>query len=281
MTELQKKELELLKYFIDVCEYLKVKYYLVCGSALGTVKYKGFIPWDDDIDVALPRNDYEIFVREAQKYLPQNIFVQTYKTESNFPQIYCKLRDSDTTYIENSARKLSINHGIFIDVFPLDGYPKKEIEQKKLEFKKRIYQNLLWSCYEIERKGLSNVLCKIYRVLGISKNIDKVVAKYEKLISSYSIENSTYICNHGNWQGTKEYADYRQYGEGTWGKFESLQVRIPEKYDEYLVQKYGDWKIDLPVEEQVGHHTYYILDIENPYSKYKNCEGLKGGESGR
>lgn len=268
MTELQEKELELLKYFIDVCNCLQVKYYLVCGSALGAVKYGGFIPWDDDIDVALFRKDYEVFVKNAKQYLPSNIFVQTYKTDPYFPQIYCKLRDSNTTYIENSAKKLTINHGIFIDVFPLDGYPEKWLERKKLEVKKRIYQNMLWSCFELERKGISEILYKIYCILGINRNSYKIVEKYEKLITLYSIENSKYICNHGNWQGKKEYAECDQYGRGIIWNFESLSARIPENYDKYLIQKYGDWKQDLPLEKQIGHHSHYILDIKKSYRNY-------------
>lgn len=74
MTELQETELELLKQFLLVCEQFKLTYYLVCGSALGAVKYGGFIPWDDDIDVALPRKDYEVFCREAPKMLPEWCF---------------------------------------------------------------------------------------------------------------------------------------------------------------------------------------------------------------
>lgn len=270
MTDLQKKEFEILKYFINICEKLNLTYYLVCGSALGAVKYQGFIPWDDDIDVAMPREDYEVFCNSAQQYLPDNIFVQTYRTDFEFPQIFCKLRNSDTTYIEEAALKLNINHGIFIDVFPLDGYPKKKISMCLFEIKKRLYQSVLLSAYEIKRSGKSRMLYTIYRFLGITKNKSGVAYHYEKMIRKYKWENSSLIANHGNWQGKLEYAPKEQYGNGVLAEFEGRKVRIPEKYDEYLTQKYGDWRADLPIDEQQGHHYYTICDVNKSYIQYMN-----------
>ena len=162
MTELQKAELDLLKYFIEICNKLDLKYFLVCGSALGAVKYNGFIPWDDDIDVALKRDDYEVFCSYAQNMLPSNIFLQNHNTEPGFPHIYSKLRNSDTTYIEMSAKKLDINHGIYIDIFPLDGYPKNKFTQTIFEFRKRLFESMLLSAYDIPRSGKSVILYNIY-----------------------------------------------------------------------------------------------------------------------
>lgn len=95
MNDLQKCELELLKYFIDICNKLNLRYYLVCGSALGAVKYGGFIPWDDDVDVALPRPDYEMFIKNAQRMLPSHVFLQNSMTDPQFPLIFSKLRNSN------------------------------------------------------------------------------------------------------------------------------------------------------------------------------------------
>ena len=121
MTELQTVELNLLKELLALCEKLSLRSYLVCGSALGAVKYGGFIPWDDDIDVALPRPDYERFCAEAPAYLPDWCFLQNYRSEPLYYLLGSKLRDSRTTYMEQMAERLPIHHGVFIDVFPLDG----------------------------------------------------------------------------------------------------------------------------------------------------------------
>ena len=91
MNKLQEIEFEMLKEFVRICDELNLTYYLVCGSALGAVKYKGFIPWDDDLDVALPRPDYEIFCQKAQSMLPSHLFLQNYKTDANYPLFMSKI----------------------------------------------------------------------------------------------------------------------------------------------------------------------------------------------
>ena len=121
MNALQKRVLELFQAFLQVCQQLDLSYFLVCGSALGAVKYQGFIPWDDDMDLAMLRPDYEVFLAKAQPLLPRHIFLQNYKTDPAFPAIYSKLRLSGTVFLEESAQHLPIHHGIFLDLFPLDG----------------------------------------------------------------------------------------------------------------------------------------------------------------
>jgi phosphorylcholine metabolism protein LicD len=106
------------------------------------------------------------------------------------------------------------------------------------------------------------------RILGFHLKTAKTAEKLEKLLSAWHIEDSKFWCNHGNWQGRLEYAPREQYGDGVMMKFEGLEVRVPELYDQYLTQKYGDWRADLPPEEQVGHHYYEILDLERPYTDY-------------
>ena len=270
MNSLQSTELEILKAFIGVCEQLKIKYFLVCGTALGAVKYNGFIPWDDDVDVGLYREDYEKFCNKAQALLPYYYFLQTYKTDSKFPCIYCKIRDSRTTYIEKSMSSLNINHGVYIDVFPLDGYPKNKEESAILEKQKRIHELKLASAFKTTKQHSlkSKVFLKIERMLGYHRRTAKTVLKLEKILSQWRIEESELICNHGNWQGKLEYAPKSQYGEGVLVDFEGIKVRVPEYYDEYLTQKYGDWRAELPKEQQIGHHYYEIMDLNTPYKKY-------------
>ena len=117
MTALQKIEFEMLKEFVRICDELNLRYYLVCGSALGAAKYGGFIPWDDDVDVALPRPDYDVFCQRAQDMLPKHLFLQNHKTDPNYPMIFSKIRHSGTTYVEKSLAKLNMNHGIYTDIF--------------------------------------------------------------------------------------------------------------------------------------------------------------------
>ena len=270
MNELQKKELELLSLFVDICTRLGLRYYLVCGSALGAVKYGGFIPWDDDIDVGMPREDYESFLAEAQKLLPKNIFLQNYRTDPAFPHVFSKLRNSDTTLIEENMAHLPINHGIYIDLFPIDGYPKSEREKKKLRYQKKFLGWLHYCALENKESVKVTVRNKFFRMLGYHKKTHRALAKLDSIISSYPTGDSEIWCNHGNWQGELEYAPVWQYGEGAEAEFEGVAVIIPEKYDEYLTQKYGNWRADPPKDKQKSHHMIKLLDTKKPYTEYIN-----------
>ena len=275
MTELQKKELEMLKLFINICNEFNLTYYLVCGSALGAVKYKGFIPWDDDIDVALPRCDYEVFLNKAQGLLPDWCFLQNYRTDTQFYLLGSKMRDSRTTYIEKMCGKLQINHGIFIDVFPLDGHWTEKADQntflkyqREFEAKRRVRLDYNRFSRENILSIRTNVYHWLFKFFNCYGNTPIYIEKFEKFVSSFDTRSSDVWCNHANSASSVEYAPKEQYGEGTWATFEGLQVRIPEKYDEYLTQKYGNWRADLPPEEQYGHHHYEVFDIERPYTYY-------------
>lgn len=267
MNELQKTELELLKVFTGICDRLGLRYYLVCGTALGAVKYGGFIPWDDDVDVGLLRQDYEVFLEKAPELLPEHLFLQNYRTEPAFPAIYSKLRNSETTYIERSASRLPINQGIGIDIFPLDGYPEDLAQQKKLEYRKQIYRRLLSVAYLPNRKW-KWLFVAPFRLLRVHKHTAALARRYENMITRYPTANSAVIANHGNWQGKLEYAPAEQYGSGARGKFEGLEVWLPEQYDAYLRQKYGDYALDPPAAEQVGHHYYTVCDPARSYREY-------------
>lgn len=268
MTPLQEKEFEMLGAAVDICNKLGLRYYLLCGSALGAVKYSGFIPWDDDVDIGLPREEYEIFISQAQHYLPKNLFLQNYRTDPAFPQLFSKIRNSDTTFIESSVVTLPMHHGVYIDIFPLDGCPMDDRAVRKLERKKHICQLKIACVYNIEYSRRAKRFFALERLVGYHKRTAKTVKKLESVISSFSTSNSQIWCNHGNWQGKDEYASREQYGNGTWATFEGLKVRVPEKYDEYLTQKYGDWRAELPPEQQVGHHYAEVIDLNRPYTDY-------------
>lgn len=268
MNDLQKKELQLLRCFTELCSQLGLRYYLACGTALGAVKYGGFIPWDDDVDVAMPREDYEQFLREAPGLLPERVFLQNYRSDPAFPQIFSKLRDSNTTYIEKTAAKLPINHGIYIDIFPLDGYPADKKLQRRLEARKKIYMHLLASAYAKPEGLREQIEYRLKRLLNIHNHTQQLAQRYDLLISQYPTEGSLVWCNHGSWQGVREYAPSEQYGCGVVGSFEGVSVQLPEKYFEYLMQKYGDYKQDPPPEQQIGHHNYTVCDCNRSYTEY-------------
>ena len=270
MNKLQEVELDLFRSFADVCDKLNLNYFLVCGSALGAARHGGFIPWDDDFDVGMYREDYNKFVELAPALLPEYMFLQNYKSDPEFPLIFSKLRNSNTTFVESLLSKHKMHHGVYMDIFPLDGYPEDPAEQKKLARKKHHYWRLLNCSFnmpsDLSLKGKLSV--SIFRLLGYHKRTAKTLAKYEALISSYPVEQAKRVCNHGTWYGERDYIVKEYYGRGSEAMYEGLKVRVPEKLDEYLTSLYGDWRTPPPPEKQKGTHDCDMCDTEMPYTEY-------------
>ena len=275
MTDLQKGELSLLLSFLEVCERLGLRYYLACGSALGAVKYGGFIPWDDDVDVAMPREDYELFLAQAPALLPGHLFLQNYRTDPGFPQIFSKLRDSRTTCIEKSTASLPIHQGISLDIFPLDGYPAGKWEQLRLELGKKWYQHLLGAAFAPPKGIFRRLEYRLKRLLGLHRRTARIAQRYDALLRRYPAETAALWCNHGSWQGRREYAPREQYGNGTIRSFEGIPVRVPLQYQAYLTQKYGNYRADPPKDRQISHHRYALVDCERPYTHYLTPQTVK------
>lgn len=269
MTDLQKTEFELLKLLVQICDKYQLRYYLVCGSALGAVKFQGFIPWDDDIDVALPRKDYERFLEIAPEELPEWVFLQNYRTDPAYPGLGSKLRDSRTTYIEKEALKIPMHHGVFIDVFPLDGQPadlreRKSFDRKRWNAYRRRYVRLIpfWH----RDLGLT-AASLLYRLFGCFSDTAAACAQAEAVAMTCPPDESLYWCNYANSMRAEEFVPRDHYGQGVMAHFEGLPVRIPEKYHEYLVQKYGDYTQDVPDSEKHPPHAY-LVDLNRPYTDY-------------
>lgn len=268
MNDVQKVVFNLFKNFVTVCEKLNLKYYLVNGSALGAVKYCGFIPWDDDLDVAMPRKDYEIFLEKAQDYFPENIFLQNYRTDKKFPQIYSKLRNSETAFIESGVSRLEMNHGIYMDIFPLDSASESFISSKYNSLKIKFLFWLAFCALQDNRSVKIKIRNLILRFFGFHKITDKSLKTLDSLISNDSLD-TFYLCNYADRQH-KGNIPREWYGNGTEVVFEGITARIPEKFDEYFTYKYGDWRKDLPLSEQKSHHISIICDSEKSYRNYLN-----------
>lgn len=257
MNTVQKRSFELLCTFTEICEKLGLEYFLVCGSALGAIKYGGFIPWDDDVDVAMKRDDYERFCREAPKFLPEHMVLQNMHSNEAFPLLMTKLVNIDTALIEKNFLQLPIHHGIFLDIFPLDGYPEGKMRQEWFEIKKWTYNKLRCVAYLFG-----------YRVFGLNR----IMVRYERMLKKYKCGSAGLICNYANWQGKLDYSPVEEYGNGTWSTFEGLTVWIPENYDSYFTRKYGDWRQELPEEKQVSHHDFLVCDPSCSYRHYLTKE---------
>lgn len=272
LKTLKNLELDMLRAFVEACSKLSLRYYLVGGTLLGAVRHQGFIPWDDDIDVAMPRADYEIFLREGQKYLPQQYFVQCLNTDPAYAMNFAKIRDSRTTFVEYAVRKYPMNHGVFIDIFPLDYYPEGEKDQKKMDFQQKIFKSRTRSAVEVPKESRHSFPVELglntFAALACLPypRFHKALEAREKLHKS--VPPSEKWANYCGAWGKKEIMPAAWYGEGVELTFEGLTVMGPEHWDKWLTQVYGNYMQLPPVEKRVGHHYAEAIDLEKPYTEY-------------
>jgi len=275
MTEQQKNklkqiQLEMFIEFIRVCEKEHLQWFVVGGTALGAVRHSGFIPWDDDIDVAMPREDYDKFIKVAQPYLPKHIFLQTIDTDKEYVNNFAKIRNSNTTYVETSSANMKINHGVYIDVFPLDGFTDKSLLQKVFLFKDRVLRyeikNIFIDSSKVSRSFFKSLLDNVIRILF--SDYKKIGYKRERLLRKYSYEKYNMVSNFCGAWGKKEIMPKSFFGSGVKGSFEGIDVILPEKTDEYLKHLYGKYMELPPAEKQVAHHYCDIIDFEKSYLEY-------------
>lgn len=269
LKKLKETELQMLIEFIRICKAHDLRYFLLGGTALGAVRHKGFIPWDDDIDVALPRDDYMQFLNYAEKELPSNLFLQHAGTDPRYAANYAKIRNSDTTFIETPVKDMKIHHGVYIDIFPLDG-TSDHLSIRNIQFSLLRWLNILISdVYYLPdqadswKRKLCHVICRIlpmdYKMLRDWR---------EKIMCRYPYAQAETVANFCGAWGKKEIMPKAIFGSGSIGSFEGLEVMLAENWDQYLSKLYGDYMTPPPEEKRVGHHYYTVLDLEKSYTDY-------------
>lgn len=267
--KLQSIELDALLNVDSICDKLGIRYFLVGGTLLGAVRHKGFIPWDDDIDIGMLREDYDLFVQKAQDLLPDYLFVQNYKTDENVPFNFTKIRNSRTTFIETTVKNVKMNHGVYIDVFPIDYYPENiliaKIKNALLHFIAQRFNRDYYS----ERK-LNYVLVRkvvnFFSYLLFKKTKQAVVAR-EHIIKFG--RKSKLMRNYSGVWGKREIVPAECFGSFIRLDFEGHQLMAPAAYDLYLSHIYGDYMKLPPVEKRVTHHYTEMIDLENSYLTYQ------------
>lgn len=240
LRSLQITQLSMLEAIIDVCDKLGLQYFMVSGSLLGAIRHNGFIPWDEDIDIALPRPDYDVFIKSAARLLPKHYFLQTHQSDNEFLCSFSKLRDIRTTFVEKSLMLKNINHGVYVDIFPLDGFPDKPIKAKWYLLKNRLYNLRLSRENYASKRSMRWKLASTVALL-LCPSVQKTWEKRDKLYRSISYEGARFVANLGNAWGDREVLDKGVFQTDCVKEFEGLLVSVPAGYHQYLSALYGEY----------------------------------------
>ncbi|MCD7894887.1 MAG: LicD family protein [Erysipelotrichaceae bacterium] len=269
---MQNKMLEILLYFKDFCDKYGLMFYLAGGCAIGAVRHKGFIPWDDDIDCFMPRDDYEKLKILWEQYGDKEKY--TYcrtDRDYNYHHAAASLRDNNTTFINMHSKDEDICHGMALEFIPIDGCPKK--------LHSRVWQLINASAFVLfnnqrlpDNKGkffrfMSKIL---YSIIRSKKIRDDIWIYAEKQLSKYKWEDCDYVTELiGSLKGMmykhpKSWFDHVVYKE-----FEGYDMPLMAGYDQYLHLIWGDYMQLPPEEQRVAKHNTVYLNTEVSYLKYK------------
>ena len=271
MEPLQEKCLEMAEYFVQFCKENDLLCYLCGGGAIGTLRHKGFIPWDDDLDFFMPRKDYE---KLAQLW-PQKADsrYQLSKSNENYidRNLFITIIDTQTTCIKPYQQDLDIPHGLALDVLPLDYYPANELSRKKQVIAALVYSLFCAQTIPEKHGGMMKWGSQALLALIPSKKLRyKIWKKAEAEMTKYTKEESdgiTELCS-GPYYMKKKYL-ISSFEDALWFPFEETELPIPVGYDAYLKTAFGDYMTPPPVEKQVAHHDAVLIDLEKSYTHYK------------
>ena len=254
--ELKNTELNILIAFRDFCDSNGIKYYFTGGTLLGAVRHGGFIPWDDDIDVVMPRPDYELFLRKFPS--DERYKVITYRNNKDYKFPYAKMIDSNTVLKEQIIRSVN-GMGAFIDIFPLDGLGDSEEVAKSNVRKARKY--LLYENYCINRfafnKGLRSFL-RNFRILYSFVTSRLYFNAIEKLSAKYSFDDSLYVGCIFGYNNEREVLERSIFENSIEMEFEKERFKVPIGYKAYLTSFYDDYMKLPPEEKRVTHHSVKV-----------------------
>ena len=267
LRKLQLVELEILKQVIKICDDNNITYYISGGTYLGAVRHKGFIPWDDDADIAMPRESFERFLEIAQSKLEEGYKLVTYKNDKNYIH-YAPKVESDKMKVINHSIKNEKKCNAWIDIFPLDGMPNNKLLMKIHGFHLLALRALLnLSCYDnsvkINKKHRSKIEKIImwfgeHTLIGKMLNTHKLLNKIDKALKKYP--NSKYYMNFMGAYKLKSIMNKEEiYAEGALYEFEGLKLNGPKNYDTYLSQIYGNY-MEPPKKEEQNVHGSEVID---------------------
>ncbi len=274
IQQLQMKLLEIFLYFKQICEDNGLIYWCGGGTMLGAVRHKGFIPWDDDLDVFMPREDYEKLykiwngVANTKKY----VLVRTDENH-NYHHTAMNLVDCETTYINRHSENEDIFHGVYIDIIPFEGCPNTKIGRGV-----QIYHSIMYSVFNAQRlpDNQGKLLKLPVRILlGLIKNPKtryKIWKYHENKMARYEFKSAKYVKETiSSFKGLFRLYT-RDMFDTTDATFEGITIKIPAGYDNYMKRIYGDYMSvpkNISIDMASRYNVVKYINLNEPYTKFK------------
>lgn len=265
------KLIAVFKAFIKVCEQYQLQYFCIGGTLIGAIRHQGLIPWDDDIDVVMPRSDYDKFIN-LQISNDSTFEIVAMENSNDYYLPYAKFCDKESTILEYSDIPSVL--GLFVDVFPLDAAHDNEIIRKQdlLSYKrlanklhiqpKKTKDNLISSVKRLSRGQLRTAWNEFNLSYNKGSKRQKLVYNFREILNKYSYKNASIVGNYGGMWGIKEFWKKDWFDSYLLHQFEDLQVRIPIEYDKVLKQVYGDYMKLPPIDKRVSHHNLAYVNLD-------------------
>lgn len=267
LPHLHRCELLIVNEIKRLCEENGIKYFMIAGTLLGAVRHKGFIPWDDDMDIGMLREDYERFISIAETDLDSRFFLQTTETDASYGLNFAKLLLEDTSFVENSAANNAKN-GIFVDIFPFDAVPDTAEETAK--HKKRTYflRRLLLAKQNYRVCGKNEYVKRLVyaglKFISLFYSREKLCKMLDSECRRYNDSNKMpeRIVNIGGAYGYDKETIRREWVDSTVElPFEEFTFTAPVSYKAYLEYFYGDYMTPPPEEKRYNRHGVIALDF--------------------
>ncbi|WP_308603316.1 LicD family protein [uncultured Fibrobacter sp.] len=267
LRRLQLKELELLKSFQKICAEQSFSYFALGGTLLGAVRHKGFIPWDDDIDIGIPREDYERFLDYCQNHeVPFEL--HTFRNDDSYYRYFSHIEDPSVK-IRRRDKTIEEVSSAWIDIFPLDGMPNNKffraVHKYHILYRRAMYR---LSCFsrvvDVNKKNrplYEKLLVKIGQIFPVEKilHVGKELRKLDRVLKKYPYRKSFYLVNAMGAYKFREMFHKKIYGEGKMYPFEDTEIRGPVDYDFVCTQLYSDY-MTPPRQEERNHHQSVMVD---------------------
>lgn len=270
--KIQQYELEILLEFDRVAKKNNLKYMLVGGTLLGAIRHKGFIPWDDDIDIGMPRKDYELFKKIWKKEInTKKFFFQDMDNTNNYGMIFGKLKMKDTLLVEKTNNIKKEEQAFWIDIFPFDKVTTDLKKAKKELIKGYMYKIIYYlKCGNtlIEHTFFRKLAAVLLKFLSLFISKSRCKKQLNTLYHKYDYLDNYNLISYGGTYIFKEIVDIDYYQDLIEGEFENKKFYIPKKYDKYLKNLYGDYMKLPPKDKQFSHHE--IVEIKFPKKDSKN-----------